>query len=78
MISNVPYGQVAHAAEHGSPAVLAAAGRFLGLGQAERAALANGRVPGWLLVTLGVGAGVVLGVRAYKKWPRKFPKVISG
>lgn len=78
MIGHVPYGQVAHAAQHGSPIVLEAAGRLLGLGEAERGALAAGRVPGWLWATLGLGAGVVIGVRAYRKWPTKFPKVISG
>lgn len=78
MIGNVPYGQVAHAAQNGSPIVLEAAGRLLGLGASEREALASGRVPGWLWAVVGLGAGVVVGVRAYRKWPSKFPKVISG
>jgi hypothetical protein len=78
MMGSVPYGQVAHAAQHGSPVVLEAAGRLLGLGAEERAALATGRIPWWLWATLGLSAGVVVGARAYRKWPRKFPKVISG
>ena len=69
---------VAHAAQHGSPVVLEAAGRLLGLGANERDALARGRLPGWLWAVVGLGAGVVVGVRAYRTWPRKFPKVISG
>lgn len=78
MIPNVPYAQVAHAAQHGSPAVLKAVGRLVGLSDTEREALAGGRVPGWFWGVLGLGIGVVAGVRAYRKWPRQFPKMIAG
>ncbi len=68
----------ARAAQHGSPGLVAAIGRLYGLGQAERDALAGGRIPGWAWAVLGMGAGVVIGVRVYRKWPRKVPKLIAG
>jgi hypothetical protein len=71
-------GHVARAASDGSPAVVKAAGRLLGLGAEERDALARDGVPGWAWAVIGVGAGIVAGVRIYRRWPNKVPKLISG
>lgn len=70
--------QLAEAATTGSPAAVRAVGRLLGLGAEEQAALARGGVPGWLWVVGAVLGGAVAGVRIYRRWPDKVPKLISG
>lgn len=77
-LPNLPYAHMAQVAQHGSPALLTAVGRAFGFGQAERAALTQGKIPGWLWLTLGLGVGVVAGVRAYREWPDKFPSWVKG
>lgn len=70
--------QLGRIAQGGSPAVLEAAGRLFGLGDAEREALARGGVPAWAWAVVGVGVGVVAGVRAYRRWPGRFPVIVKG
>jgi hypothetical protein len=66
------------AAQHGSPALLGAVGRAFGLAEPERAALANGKIPAWFWVTIGVGLGVVAGIRLHKAMPTKIPEWLAG
>lgn len=62
---------IQHLATRGTPVVLEAAGRLAGLGQAEQTALLEGKVPFWLLLTIGVAAGWAIGVQAQKRgWAR--------
>lgn len=78
--TKIDYGQVAQVAQHGSPVIMQAVGRVFGLGPEERMALAGDGfgVPTWAWVVLGAGAGFIVGVRVYKKWPRSMPKLIAG
>jgi len=78
MIPNLPYGDIAKAATEGSPMLLNFAGRALGLGQVEQAALAKGSIPGWFWATAGIAVGVVVGVQIYKRWPEKVPAFVQG
>jgi hypothetical protein len=72
---------VSHVAQHGSPALLQAVGRVFGLGPNERAA-AFGQdgsgVPMWAWVMLATGAGIVIGARVQRRWPRVLPEIIRG
>lgn len=77
-LPNVPMHQIVDMAQNGSPALLSAAGRMLGLGQAETSALTKGKIPAWFWITMGVGAGIFAGVRAYRMWPEKFPEWVKG
>lgn len=54
-------------ATRGAPVVLQAAGRLLGLGQAEQDALVKGAVPLWLVLTVGLTAGWIGGVNAQSR-----------
>lgn len=76
MVDHQTIQQVTAAATNGSPFVLHAAGRFLGLGVEEQHALANGKLPFWLWIALGVGAGWAIGVQAQKR--RWAPGWLSG
>jgi hypothetical protein len=78
MLPNLPYGELLQAAQGGSPLLLNVAGRALGLGQAEQAALAQGNIPGWFWAVAGVSLGVVVGVQVYKRWPDKVPAFVQG
>jgi hypothetical protein len=77
-LDTLPYGQVARMAQDGSPALLQAVGRAFGLGADERAALAKGTIPGWFWLLLGIGTGVLVGVRVYKAWPERVPVWLAG
>lgn len=77
----VSYGDVERIARHGSPLLLQAIGRALGLGPDERAALGrNGvaGVPTWTWVALALAAGFVVGARVQKRWPDKLPQFVRG
>lgn len=73
----VPYADVARAASDGSPAVLEAVGRLIGFGAEEQRALGQG-VPSWAWLALGIGAGVVIGARAYRRWPAQMRTIAGG
>lgn len=68
----------ARQASDGAPGAVKAVGRLFGLGQNERDALARGGVPGWAWAALGLGVGIIAGVRIHKSWPNKVPKFIAG
>lgn len=64
-------------AQHGSPVLLNAIGRVFGLGQDEQTALLGGRVPGWLLLAVGLAAGILGGAALERrdmlpKWAKVF------
>ncbi len=74
----IPVQDIAAVAKHGSPGMLHAAGRIFGLGQAEQQALVRGRLPRWLLFTVGIGGGVLLGIYADRRWPQQTRKLMGG
>jgi len=76
--SNV--AQLAEVAKNGSPLLLQAVGRVFGIGPSERQALgATGfGVPTWTWLLLGLGAGIVAGVRLQKSYSKYIPKLVSG
>lgn len=78
--TRIDYGQVARVARDGSPLLLQALGRLYGIGPVERQAFgqAGGGVPTWAWVVLAAGAGVVVGARLQKRFPRQMPALISG
>lgn len=78
MLNPTHIREFAKTAESGSPALVHAFGRVFGLGEVERAALAKGAVPGWVLVTFGLAAGFVAGVQVYRRWPSKVPAFVKG
>lgn len=65
-------------ASSGSPALIQIVGRAFGLGQAERDALSQGKIPGWFWATAGLAVGLVAGIQVYKRWPNQVPKFIKG
>jgi hypothetical protein len=65
-------------AQEGSPLLLKAVGRAFGLADPEMDALKKGNLGGWFWMVLGLGVGVVVGARAYKAWPARFPKWVVG
>ena len=78
----ISYSDVRDISKEGPSIVMGALGRVLGLGPAERRALAgNGDspvVPTWAWCVLGVAAGTVVGIRIYKRWPGYVPSMIQG
>lgn len=64
-------------AESGNPAVLTAAGRLFGLGQAEQQALVSGGMSKWTVLLIGIVAGSVVGIYADRKWPGYTAKFFS-
>lgn len=74
----LPYSELASMAKDGSPLLLEVAGRALGLGQDERAALGRGALPWFFWATIGAGVGIVVGVQVYKRWPEKVPAFVKG
>ena len=77
-LPNLPYGDLMHAAQHGSPALLQAVGRAVGLGAEERAAITKGALPGWLWAVGGIAVGVFVGVRLQKAVPQYVPQWLKG
>jgi len=77
-LANLPYSDIMHAAQHGSPALLQAVGRAVGLGAEERVALSRGSVPGWLWAVGGIAVGVFVGVRLHKAVPQYVPQWLKG
>jgi hypothetical protein len=77
-LPNLPYAQLADAAKNGSPALLQAVGRAVGLGAEERAALSKGSVPGWLWAVGGIALGVFVGVRLQRAVPQYVPVWLKG
>lgn len=78
LIPLVASGQATELARNGSPLVIKAAGRLLGLGEEERDALLGGRVPWWVWTVGGLAVGVVVGVQVYKRYPEKVPDFVKG
>lgn len=77
----INYADVERITKDGPPMLVSALGRLFGIGPAERRALGAegiGGVPGWSWGLLGVGVGFVVGVRVYKRWPNKVPRLIRG
>jgi hypothetical protein len=70
--------QIADAAVNGSPVLVSAAGRLVGLGQTEREALVEGRIPKWLWMGAFLVGGFVIGVRVQKAWPSRMPRWVAG
>lgn len=71
--------QLAALAQHGSPILLQAVGRALGLGAEERAAIAGGvKLPVWFWIAVAGAAGIVIGVRVQRQWPEHVPDIVSG
>jgi hypothetical protein len=77
-LAALPYSQMLSAAQNGSPALLKVAGRAFGLGQAERTALVNGKIPGWFWAVGGVAIGVFAGVRLHSLLGDKLPVWLRG
>lgn len=75
MVAN---GQAAKIAENGSPMLVQAAGRLLGLGADERDALSKGAVPWWLWTLGGLALGFYVGVKVHQRYPEKIPEFIRG
>lgn len=75
---HIDYAAAAHAAREGSPLLVEVAGRFLGFGAAERTALAEGGIPGWLWLVGGLSVGLVVGARLHKRYGSRMPKVVTG
>lgn len=65
-------------AKNGSPMLVRAAGRLLGLGEGEGVALTQGRIPWWVWTVGGLAVGVVAGVKLYQKYPDSVPEFIRG
>lgn len=65
-------------AQSGGTGFVEMAGRLLGLGQDERKQLARSAVPWWVWLGLGAAAGVVVGCRVQKRWPRALPRLVCG
>jgi hypothetical protein len=61
--------QMSETLQNGSPMLINAAGRMLGLGDAEQSALAAGGIPKTALVVLGLVGGVLAGLYVGKRWP---------
>lgn len=74
----IPYEQLEQIATHGSPLLLRSMGRLWGMGTAEQDALVRGRFPGWALMLVGLGGGLVAGAMVYRKWPKVIGKVLGG
>jgi hypothetical protein len=78
LLPMVANGDVAKIAQNGSPMLMNAAGRLLGLGDDERAALARGKVPWWVWTIGGLALGFYAGVQVYKRYPEKIPSFVKG
>jgi hypothetical protein len=78
--TRIDYGTVAKVARDGSPLLLQALGRLYGIGPSERSAFGanGGGVPTWAWAVVALGAGVVIGTRLQKHYPRYVPNLISG
>ncbi len=81
MIPSVPidYSAMVNIAKNGSPVMLQALGRLYGLGPNERRAMSGDSfgMPGWLVPSLMLAAGVVIGVQVYKRWPQYVPSFVK-
>lgn len=75
MVAN---GDAAKIAQNGAPMLVQAAGRLVGLGDEERNALVNGKIPWWVWTVGGLTLGFVVGVQVYKRYPEKVPEFIRG
>lgn len=62
-------------AESGNPAVLKAAGRLFGFGQAEQQALVTGSVSKWTVFGIAIVAGTIFGIYAQRTWPNYAAKI---
>lgn len=71
----IPYADLAHGARHGSPLLVSAVGRALGLGAAEQAELAQNGIPRWALFVVAAGCGLFLGAWAHRRWPKQVSKI---
>jgi len=67
-------------AQNGPPMAMQAVGRMFGLGPRERAALSGDSfgLPGWTWGLLGIGIGMVVGIRIYRRWPGNVPTIVKG
>lgn len=74
---DVPVVQIAQAMQGGSPALLEAVGRLVGLGQAEQEALLRGGFPRWSLFLMALAAGAVAGAMAQQRYPEITAKLIG-
>lgn len=70
--------RVQQVAQQGTPLLVHAAGRLMGLGEGEQAALKQGRVPWWLWAAGGIALGFYAGVHAYKRYPEHVPEFVKG
>ena len=75
-VPTVPYSDIVRAAQHGSPMLLSALGRMIGLGEEERRALGAGTVPWWFWVTAGAALGLFAGIQVMSRWPDKVPDAL--
>lgn len=66
--------QAMKAAQNGSPAVVEAVGRLVGLAGPERDALARGKIPGWAWLVAGLGVGALVVTR----YPNVVPAKVRG
>lgn len=71
-------GVAVEIAKNGSPMLVRAAGRMLGLGEGEQAALRQGRIPWWVWAAGGIAAGFYAGVQVYKRYPEHVPEFVKG
>jgi hypothetical protein len=75
---NIDYAKVISLARDGSPLLLGAVGRVVGLGQAEQRAITSGRVPWWTIAGLGLALGFIAGARVERKFKGRMPSAIAG
>jgi hypothetical protein len=68
-MNHIPPEEIIDTLQNGSPMLLNAAGRMLGLGEGEQQALAAGAFPKVALVGLGIVGGVLLGLYVGMRWP---------
>lgn len=76
-MSVIPPEEIIDTLQNGSPMLLNAAGRMLGLGEGEQQALAAGAFPRSALVGLGLLGGMLLGLYVGKRWPSVTRKVFG-
>jgi len=73
LASSAQGADVAKLATAGSPGLLRAAGRLLGLGEVQQDQLTQGRIPWWIIAVGGVALGVAAGVKLQQRYPHRIP-----
>lgn len=77
-LESIDYAKALTVAREGSPLLLGAVGRIVGLGEAEQRAITAGKIPWWTIAGLGLAVGFFAGARVERKYRGKLPKAIAG